>query len=376
MKRNLLILLVITALMMITCGNEPPSDFYNGTPEDSVAIITELNAHADFLNTYDLCNATKCSVTIGAATFVGGDSFYRADSPIVKQHITMMSDTVSVLDRFQDLWYAKDTTCTVYLFDTFTIISQYDWDTRITGHYNYELIDTTYDSTIAYIDTTQVPWDTIWDYDTTYASAGWTIGTIDTNSTGGTDEIETTVYAEGLRHLFLEPLREMAIEDGDTTYPLVDPREWILKRISYGNYYFPNEGADYPLIDWVTLGHADGRVDTIQDAVTDTLFTGHAMNRLKHIDSLMHFTAGETLDVAIVLGSITIDSTVSLFFVSCGGERSKVIDGHGKYVVPSTSSSTGIMNLVFEVILKDSYYYLVPAKDYLANAWLVPVIIQ
>ncbi len=361
MKRNLLILLVITALMMITCGNEPPSDFYNGTPEDSAAIITELNAHADFLKTHDLCTAAQCSVTVGAVTFPISDSFYKADSPLVKQHITMIGDTVSVLDRFQDLWFAKDTTCTVYLFDTFTIISQYDWDKKYTGHYKLT-IDTI-------VDTTQVP------PDTTIDTIGVVLTTIDIDSSGGSDEF-TSVYAEGLRHLFLEPLREMAIEDGDTTYPLVDPREWILKRISYGNYYFPNEGADYPLIDRVTLGHADGRVDTIQDAVTDTLFTGHAMNRLKHIDSLMHFTAGETLDVAIVLGSITIDSTVSLFFVSGGGERSKVIDGHGKYVVPSTSSSTGIMNLVFEVILKDSYYYLVPAKDYLANAWLVPVIVQ
>jgi hypothetical protein len=73
---------------------------------------------------------------------------------------------------------------------------------------------------------------------------------------------------------------------------------------------------------------------------------------------------------------VTIDSTISLFFVSAGGQRSRIVDGHGKFVVPSPSSSTGIMNLVFEVILKDSYYYLVPAKDYLANAWLVPVIVQ
>jgi hypothetical protein len=357
MKRNLLILLVITALMMITCGNEPPANFYEGTPEDSAAIITELNAHADFLNTHDLCTATKCSVTTAAVSFPIGDSFYKADSPLVKQHITMLGDTVSVLTRYQDLWYAKDTTCTVYLFDTFTIISQYDWDKKYTGHYVFT-VDTIIDSTGTHYDT-----------------IGVILTTVDIDSAGGSGEI-TPVYAEGLRHLFLEPVREMTIEDGDTTYPLADPREWVLKRISYGNYYFPSEGAEYPSIYQVRLGHADGRVDTIRSVVTDTLFTGHAMNRLKHIDSLMQFTAGETLDVAILLGSVTVDSTVSLFFVSGNGYRSKVVDGHGKFVVPAASSSTGIMNLVFEVILKDSYYYLVPAKDYLANAWLVPVIVQ
>lgn len=363
MKRNLLILLVITALMVITCGNEPPSDFYNGTPEDSAAIITELNAHADFLNTYDLCTYAKCSVTVAAVSFPISDSFYKADSPLVKQHITMLGDTVSVLNRSQDLWFAKDTTCTVYLFDTFTIISQYDWDRKYTGHYVLT-IDTL-------IDTLQVPWDTTLD------TIGVVLTTVDIDSNGGSDEI-TPIYAEGLRHLFLDPVRETTpvIEDGDTTYPLVDPRVWVLKRISYGNYYFPSEGAEYPLIADVRLAHADGRVDTIQDYVTDTLFTGHAMNRLKHIDSLMHFTAGETLNAAITLGNVTLDSTMALFFISGSGQRSKIIDGHGKYVVPSTSSSTGITNLVFEVILKDSYYYLVPAKDFLANAWLVPVIIQ
>jgi hypothetical protein len=62
-----------------------------------------------------------------------------------------------------------------------------------------------------------------------------------------------------------------------------------------------------------------------------------------------------------------------LFYASCGGtNRVELPDGEGAVVV----SGSGVTNLYFESVVKNSYYYVVPEEDYKAQIWLVPVQIQ
>lgn len=361
MKKNLLFPLVIIGLFLITCGNEPPSEFYNGTPEDDSAIGDLLVAHPELLETDDMIISQSTPLILSAVLFPVVDSFFRVDSPIVKQHIDNLADSLTNKNRAQDLWYTKDTTCTVYLCDTFTIISEFHRDKKYTGHYDQPLLDTTMT-----IDTTTTPWETTYVFDT----LSWVLKTIDVDSTGGYDSFEN-IIGDGLRHIFFEPKRDTVIEDGDTTYPIKEPHEWVLKRISYGSYYFPTKGAEYPYIDQVILTSAT-RTDTIFSYKTDTMFSGHAMNRFKVVDSLLEFTNGESINVEIAVDTFVVKQQNTLFLASCNGTRSQLIDGTGVIQI----SGSGITNLYFMVIHTDSYYYLSPRKDYLTDVWLVPVKVE
>jgi len=64
MKKSLLSLLMIVGMLLITCGNEPPEEFYNGTPEDSTAIQTLLDNNPELqvgTDMFDTSMNTKLS---------------------------------------------------------------------------------------------------------------------------------------------------------------------------------------------------------------------------------------------------------------------------------------------------------------------------
>jgi hypothetical protein len=331
MKRRFLGLLVIAGLCFVTCGNEPPPDFYEGTPEDDAKINALLDVDtlgARLLVTDDQFVTQYSAMTLPAVTFPQSDSFFRVDSPLVKVFVDSIADALGEFLRFKDLWYAKDTSCTVRLFDTFDVSGMIHVNTRYTAH--FDLPETT------------ATGDTI-----------WRIGTTDIDATP-VDDYEDYV-GEGVRFIFLEPERS----DG----AIIEPFNWILKRISYGTYYFPARGAAIPVIDNVVLGE-----DTVYARNTDSLFTGHAMNRLKHIDSLLSYTDGTMLDVEVALdGDIGADECV--FFASSGDGWEQLIGGTGTLTV----TGSGITNLYFKVITRESYYYYFPNRGYFAVAWLIPV---
>jgi hypothetical protein len=188
--------------------------------------------------------------------------------------------------------------------------------------------------------------------------------TIDTVSTPYYDET-THVEAEGLRYLFLEPKR-------DTAGALIEPYEWELKRISYGSYGFPNRGGDIPAIYQVVLTPQDGEPDTILYGSPDTSFTGHAMNRFRSPDSLLEYPAGKILNVAMTLIPIPFPTDSCLFFASCGGgNRVQLIKASGNLVVSGDEGK--IVNLYFESVVPNSYYYINPSRGYNATVWLIPI---
>jgi hypothetical protein len=341
MKKRLLGFLALAALCFVTCGNEPPEDFYTGTPEDDEKINDILNNdYPILLLTEDQFINEYFDATFPAVTFSETDSFLRVDSPLVKVLVDSLRDEMLDLRRFTDLWYAKDTTCTVRLFDTFDVRGGMKVATRYTAHFDIPVIDS------ASGDTT-----------------GWRIGTTDIDNTP-TDDYQD--YAcEGLRFIFLEPERQGG--------SIVEPFQWILKRISYGMFYFPYQGADIPLIDNIMLTAPNGDVDTIVDANNDSLFTGHAMNRLKSIDSLIDFDDSTQVDVQITLtagGTITTDQCV--FFASSGVNWVQLPNGNGSLTI----TGSGITNLYFKVVTRDSYYYYFPNRGYFGIAWLIPVSIN
>lgn len=355
MKRNLLCLLMSLFLLLITCGTEPHEEFYEGTPEDSTAIHELLNENAELLVTSDMFYEPYIPLTMGEVQFLEADSYFRGDSVIIKRHVDSCGLNLDSLRSKLDFWFAKDTTCTVYLFDTFAVMSQLHIDVTITGYYDNPITDPETGETL-----------------------GWRIGTGTIDSTPY--YASTDMTGHGRRLIFFEPERETTPtidpETGDTTYAIIEPFNWLLRRISYATYYFPEVGPDAPAIAQVTLTRQDGTEETIISSSLDTSYTGHCMNRFRAIDSLLEFADGETLTVEVTLGFGTVTVDIAEFFAICGGtERVELpvpsggTGGVGQLVV----HGNGITNLFFEVVTNEYYYYERPERDYIAQVWLVPV---
>lgn len=366
MKRTILTLFIIVSMFIITCGNEPPEGFYEGTPEDSAAIALLLDENADLKVTEDMFVDMYTTLTQAPVEWYISDSFLRDNPTIEKQHCDSCALELTERNDVYDFWFAKDTTCTVYLFDTFDVMSLIHADVKYIGHYDIPIIDTITGETLT-----------------------WGLGTIDTITTPY--YASKDIGASGLRHIFFEPIRdttyEIDEETGDTTYPFIEPLEWELKRISYGTYDFPGTGTDIPSIGQVVLHRGvSGENDTIIKSSYDTLLTDttgqHVMNRFRGIDSLIvidpsdleqdSLTGNYLIDVEITLAFGTVDSSMVYFFASCGGSnRTELIAGTGKLIIEPGPDE--ITNLYFESVTRDAYYYVLPDKGYKAQVWLLPV---
>ncbi|OGC42229.1 hypothetical protein A2Y85_00405 [candidate division WOR-3 bacterium RBG_13_43_14] len=322
MKKCLLSLLVIVFALVLNCGNEPPEGFYEGTPEDSAAIQSLLDSNTELLVSEDIFINGYIPVSFGAIAFSVADSYFRNDSTIIKRHCDSTAMELSLRTDILDFWFAKDTTCTVFLYDTFSVISLMHYDLRNIGYY-------------------------FWGSDTDPQ-----LDTVLVDTTDGYAELNFT--GNGYRHIFF---------DRD------DNGDWLLKRISYGTYYFPASSPDLPLMQKVVFIRTDGERDSIIASSYDTLYTGHIMNRFRAIDSLLSFANGEQVTVQFTLytGSITAD--MCQFYASCGGNRVHIVDNGDTL----TFSGTGIQNLCFEAILADGYYYQQPEKEFGGQMWVIPV---
>jgi hypothetical protein len=358
MKKRLLGFLLIASMCFITCGNEPPEEFYEGTPEDDAAIDAILeNDYPEFLVTTDGFFDTYVPVNIGPIEITDQDGLFRADSPLIKQHIDSCRLAVDTMYRNYDRWYSKDTACTVYLIDTFDVESWAHVDLRIIGHYDSIGVDTIYGDT------------------------NYFLGTIDTVIPTGNDAYSVEdIEGDGRRLIFFEPRRsttEYVVDEetGDTTYVIIEPFDWQLKRISYGTYYYPTRSTDAPTIDRVLFDRGTS-VDTVLSSSYDTLYMGHVMNRFRHIDSLLEFTAGDSVLVSIEFDD-AVASQEGVYYALCAGDTSMnrvqlptiATGGRGILIM----NGQGIVNLYFEIVYQDSYYYVNPNQGYLATVWLIPV---
>jgi hypothetical protein len=364
MKKRLLGLLLIASMCFITCGNEPPEEFYEGTPEDDAAIDAILtDDYPELLITDDGFIDTYVAVNIPNAVFEDQDRIFRADSPIVKHHIDSSAYALDTMYRNYDRWYSKDTACTVYLIDTFNVDSWVHRDLILVGHYDSLYIGPTGDT-------------------------NWVLRTVDTIVPGvdtatipGGDSVYSmeSITGDGRRLVFFEPRRsttEYVVDEetGDTTYVIIEPFDWQLKRLSYGSYYYPTRGTDVPTINRVLFDRGTS-VDTVLSSSYDTLYTGHVMNRFRGIDSLLEFTAGETLLVTIEFDDPEA-SQEAVYFASCIGDTLERVQlptiatgGRGLFAV----TGQGIVNLYFTVVYMDSYYYVNPNQGFYATVWLIPV---
>jgi hypothetical protein len=326
MKKYLLSLLMILTLLFIACGNEPPEEFYEGTPEDSTEIHNLLDQNSELLVGSDMFDPDYIPVTLDNVLFFVADSYYRNTDTIVKIHVDSCALTQATRDSVLDFWFAKDTTCTVYLYDTFSVTSSMHYDAKYTGYY-------------------------FWSGDTSIE-----LDTVIVDSTGGYDEQPVT--GNGYRHIFF---------DWDET------NGWQLKRISYGTYNFPAAGTDIPILDKVMFTYSDGTQDSIIRSSYDTLYTGHVMNRFRSIDSLLVVPDGETLGIDLTLAFGQVTDSMCVYYASCGGTNRVQLDGgSGSLVV----TGSGLTNLYFESVVIYPYYYVVPEEDYKAQVWLIPVQIQ
>lgn len=329
MKKYLLNLLIIVGICIVACGNEPPEDFYEGTPEDSAAIYALLADNSVLLVTEDMFEDAYDSLAMAAVAFIESDSFMRDDTIMVKHYLDQCATELVTRNNTLDYWFAKDTTCTVYVIDTFDVVSLMHATVEYTAHYDSAIIDTATGDTV-----------------------GWRIGTVDIDSTLYDDTSD--LVGNGKKIIFFD------YEDGN----------WELKRISYGEYNFPAFSTEIPDIDTIILTRENGDADTIIASSTDSLYTGHCMNRFRAIDSLLEYDAGEILFVEITL---RFGATVAVgdceLFASCGGARVNLGYNGDSLVL----TGEGITNLCFEVVLNETYYYVLPQKEYKAQVWLIPV---
>jgi hypothetical protein len=355
MKKRLLGLLIIASMCFITCGNEPPEAFYEGTPEDDAAIDAILNNdYPELLVTTDGLIETYVATTMPNVVFEDQDRIFRADSPIVKQHVDSTAYVQDTMHRNYDRWYSKDTACTVYLIDTFYVEDLAHRNRLLVGHYDSLFIGPTGDT-------------------------NWVLRTIDTIIPAGDSAYYMDdIVGDGRRLIFLEPRRTTTPtvdpETGDTTYAIITPFEWQLKRISYGSYYYPTRGTDLPTINRVLLDRGTS-VDTILSSSYDTTYTGHVMNRFKAIDSLLEYTTGDSVLVTIEFDDPQA-SQDAVYFAACAGSTpyrtqlpTTATGGHGYLSI----TGQGIVNLYFEVVYMDSYYYVNPNQGFYATVWLIPV---
>jgi len=340
-KMNWLCLLAIVALIFISCGNEPPESFYEGTPEDDTLINGVLDNNSEFLMTDDIFVKNYIPVTLNEVIFPVADSYFKIESILVKQHVDSLCDKIASSSRFKDLWYAKDTTCTVYIRDTFNLIQEVHYDVLYKGYYFY------------------------WPGDTTKI-----LDTVIVDSTPGYYSYDT-ITAEGLRHLYVEPVKEKVWDEelGDSVSKIKEPREWVLKRISYGNYGVPSRSADIPYIYIAVLTSQNTtKIDTVWATKYDTLYQHHAMDRFCAIDSLLEYDSGDSLTITIILtGTITDD--LCAFFAIQDGKKVQLPYASGKIGI----TGSGVKNLVIEAIVTDGLYYVKPASPLLARFWLIPI---
>ncbi|MGB3340211.1 MAG: hypothetical protein WBB37_01870 [bacterium] len=334
MKKSLLSLLMIVGMLFIACGNEPPEEFYSGTPEDSTAIQTLLDNNPELQVGTDMFDTSLIAITLDNVGFVVSDSYFRVDSTIIKQHVDMCGFKDIERNLNYDFWFAKDTTCTVYLYDTFDVYSYMHWDERRTGYYFWQ-------------------GDTEPDLDTVFI-----------DSTGDNDSLAMT--GNGKRIIFFD----------------YDGTDWDLKRISYGTYNFPAAGTDVPSIQEVKLICDNGDRDSIIQSTYDTLYTGHVMNRFRAVDSLLvidyaNLTSDSLITIQTILGFGTVTDTMVQWFASIGGENRVYlprVTGGAFGALKITGS--GITNLYIECVVQGGYYYVQPRGEYEAQVWLVPVRIQ
>lgn len=331
--------------------NDPPPAFFEGTPEDSAAIVSILtDDYPELLITDEIFNDSLNSVVVPDIEILLSEMTFSVDSPLIKQHVDSCGLRLNStpLEHVWDMWYSKDTACTVYLFDTFDFSSLAHADLKIIAHYDSVVIsgvDTIL--MIGTIDTSDMPY---------YATPQPAVG-------------------DGRRLMFFDVTREW-IEDpqnpGDSVYAVVDPRQWFLSRLSYGRYFFPTFGTDIPSIDRVILTRQNGVADTILASNIDTTYTGHVMNRFRSIDSLLEYTSGDSLTVTVIMGGTPAVDECS-FFVTTG-------DGPRVNIIPSSNTveliGDGITNIYIEVVENDVYYYVNPLVSYKATLWLIPVVIN
>jgi len=334
MKKYLLNLLIIVGICIVACGNEPPEEFYEGTPEDIDAIEALLGADSNSVlqETEDMFYSTDIPFdTLGRAVeFFEADSFMRDDTIMVKHYLDLCATELVTRNDTLDYWFAKDTTCTVYVIDTFDVMSLMYATLEYTAYYDSAIIDTATGDTV-----------------------GWRIGTVDIDSTPYDDTSD--LVGNGKKIIFFD------YEDGN----------WELKRISYGEYNFPAFSTEIPDINTIILTRENGDADTIIASSTDSLYTGHCMDRFRAIDSLLEYDAGETLFVEIELTGVITSDDCELF-ASCGGARVNLGFENNELVI-SGQSGQDITNLCFEVVFNETYYYVLPQKEYKAQVWLIPV---
>lgn len=342
MKRKFLSLLVVAGLFIfLTCGNEPPEGFYEGSSEDSVAIFGLLDDNPALTLTEDMFVSDWVPVAFGAVEFFDEDEYYRNEDSIIKQLVDMVKFSDATMTRYTDLWFARDTTCTVTLYDTFAVQCSLRYIERHIGYY-------------------------FWDGDT-----GIELDTIIVHTDTAFDVLD--LDAVGKRVLFFDVVRDPVWdeEEAETVYAVREPREWLLERISYGDYDFPQPGSDVPLIAQVDIDDGENTYTIVESSYDDTA-SGHIMNRFRSIDSLMGFSNGDSLGIEISVYNV-VPGSLDVFFASVGGGGRTEITGLHSGTGTVVASGTGITNLFFEVVADEVFYYVLPAKEYSANVWLIPV---
>jgi hypothetical protein len=351
MKRSLLCLLIVAVMGIITCGNESPEPYYEGTPEDSAAIQTLLDDNPDLQVTEDLFDTMYVAIDLDDVEFSVADSFIRDDTMLIKQHADSCALVLQERKLGYDFWFTKDTSCTVFLYDTFTVLSLVHCDVKYTAKYDSAVIDSLTGDTIT-----------------------WRIKTVIEDSTAYYDTTE--IPGVGVRHIFFEPERDTTVNTSvtppETLIEIVQPMDWLLRRISYGTYYFPEAGSEIPVLYYIILDPdwLGPRSDTIYLTSYDTTYAGHVMNRFKAVDSLLEYTSNDTMVSVKIVVTTQVPDTLCSFFASCGDTiRVEVPDRSGDLPL----AGSGITNISFEDVNNDAYYYLFPKRGYKTVMWLIPV---
>jgi hypothetical protein len=97
------------------------------------------------------------------------------------------------------------------------------------------------------------------------------------------------------------------------------------------------------------------------------------MNRFRAIDSLLEYTEFDTLEVTVEVD--VTQAADAICYAACGDTPARVSldeDGHGFVQV----TGQGIVNLYFEAVIMDSYYYVNPNQGYFATIWLIPITVN
>ncbi len=312
--------------LLIGCGTTPPEATWDGSKEDSTAVLDSLDNWRWLFQSSYVFEKTLTPVTIAVSRIPLSDTFSQKFFPVAFQRVP--TETT----HLDSLIFAKDTTCTVYLIDEYKgkLIVKCDSFTPLVR------IDTI-------IDTTETKIDTIFNniYKSTFVAK------------------DTSLSKD-----FRGKAWNAAFFDRDSA------GIWSLQKIAGAiEFYFPDE-VTAPLLYYLR-DSVGSTVDTFWWRPSAGQFGAHWLYPL---DSILAFGVNDTITLSEKYVVYAYMDSMPFIWLDSTRYEYDALYSNTLHAALFTFSTPGIHRLSFEVGSAEALYK--PEKEYRGIMWGIPVRIR